>query len=272
MTDSLRLLVVFAHPDDESMGMGGTLAKYAAEGIETYYVCASRGERGWFGAEEQNPGLSALGQLRTKELGNAARELGMKGLYFLDYVDGEVGQADHAEAIGKIVTHIRRIQPQVIVTFPPDGNYGHPDHIAIGQFASAAIICAADSTYPDFENLPPHRVSKLYYMVDSENFINLIAPFVGDMTFPVDGKLRGEVAWKEWMITTRIDMADAAACHAAWRAIQCHQSQLPSLGTLAEMHEDAGVAVLAMQGTFYRAFSLVNGGRKVETDLFEGLC
>jgi hypothetical protein len=60
-------------------------------------------------------------------------------------------------------------------------------------------------------------------------------------------------------------------CNAAWRAIQCHQSQLPSLGLLAEMHEGAAVAVLAMQGTFYRALSLVNGGREIEKDLFEGL-
>jgi hypothetical protein len=71
------------------------------------------------------------------------------------------------------------------------------------------------------------------------------------------------------MITTRIDMAEY--CHIAWRAIQCHQSQLPSLGMLADMREDAGVAVLAKQGTFYRAFSLVNSGRTVETDLFEGM-
>jgi len=269
MTDSLRLLVVFAHPDDESMGMGGTLAKYSSEGVETYYICASRGERGWYGPEEQNPGLRDLGQLRTKELGNAIKELGMKGLYFLDYVDGEVDQADHAEAIGKIVTHIRRIKPQVIVTFPPDGNYGHPDHIAVGQFTSAAVVCAADSSYPDSENLPAHRVLKLYYMVDSENFINLVAPFIGDITFRVNDQLRGEVAWKEWMITTRIDMAEYG--HTAWRAVQCHQSQLPSLGLLAEMDEDAGVSVLAIQGAFYRSFSLVNGGREIEKDLFEGV-
>ena len=266
---TLKLLVVFAHPDDESMGMGGTLAKYSAQGVETYCVCASRGERGWFGPEEENPGLEVLGKIREKELTAAVNELGMKGLYFLDYTDGEVDQADHAEVIGKIVTHIRRIQPQVVVTFPPDGNYGHPDHIAIGQFASAAIVCAADASYRDLENCAPHRVSKLYYMVDSENFINLVAPFMGDMTFPVDDQLRGEVPWKEWMVTTRIDMGDY--CHVAWRAIQCHQSQLPSLGALAEMHEDAATAVLAMQGTFYRAFSLVNGGRNLESDLFEGI-
>ena len=269
MTDNLRLLCVFAHPDDESMGMGSTLAKYAAEGVETHLVCATRGERGWFGPEEQNPGLAALGQLREKELENAVQELSMNGLYFLDYMDGEVDQADPAEAIRKIVTHIRRVMPQVVVTFPPDGNYGHPDHIAVGQFTSAALICAADASYQDSENFAPHRVSKFYYMVDSEDFINLVAPFVGDMTFPVDGQLRGEVPWKDWMITTRIDMA--AHCHAAWRAIQCHKSQLPSLGLLAEMHEDAGVAVLAMQGTFYRALSLVNGGREIEKDLFAGI-
>jgi LmbE family N-acetylglucosaminyl deacetylase len=269
MTDVLRLLCVFAHPDDESMGMGGTLAKYAEQGVETHLVCASRGERGWFGPEAENPGWTVLGQLREKELENAVRELEIKGLYFLDYIDGEVDNADSGEAIRKIVTHIRRIMPHVVITFPPDGNYGHPDHIAVGQFTSAAILCAADADYQDLENFAPHRVSKLYYIVDSENFINLVAPFMGDLTFPVDAQLRGEVAWKDWMITTRIDMAEY--CHKAWRAIQCHQSQLPSLGLLAEMHEDAATALLAMQGTFYRAFSLVNAGREVEHDLFEGL-
>jgi len=249
--------------------MGGTLAKYAAEGVETYYVCASRGERGWFGSEEQNPGWERLGQIRTQELENAVKELGMSGLYFLEYFDGDVDQADHAEAVGKIVTHIRKIKPQVIVTFPPDGNYGHPDHIAVGQFTQAAIVCAADASYEDAEKLSAHRVSKLYYMVDSKQFINLVAPFMSDMTFPVDDQIRGEITWKEWMITTGIEMAEH--CHAAWRAIQCHQSQLPTLVELADMHEDAATAVLAMQGTFYRVFSLVNGGREVESDLFAGI-
>jgi len=134
--DSLKLLVVFAHPDDESMGMGGTLAKYSAQGVDTHLVCASRGERGWFGPAEQNPGFESLGQTRTIELGNAVNTLGMKSLNFLGYMDGDVDKADHAEAISQIVTHMRRIKPQVVVTFPPDGNYGHPDHIAIGRFTT----------------------------------------------------------------------------------------------------------------------------------------
>ncbi len=266
--ESLKLLAVFAHPDDESMGMGGTLAKYSAEGVDTHLVCASRGERGWFGPEDKHPGFEILGQTRSAELQNAVNALGMKSLSFLGYIDGDVDKADHAEAIRRIASHIRRIRPQVVVTFPPDGNYGHPDHIAIGQFTSAAIVCAADSTYIDAENLPTHRVSKLYYMVDGDNFINRITPFMGEMTFPVDDKLRGEIPWKEWMITTRIEMAEH--CGTAWKAVQCHKSQLSTIGMLAELPEEYAAAVLAMQGTFYRAFSLVNGGRKVETDLFEG--
>jgi LmbE family N-acetylglucosaminyl deacetylase len=269
MTDNLCLLAVFAHPDDESMGMGATLAKYSAEGMDTHLLCASRGERGWFGEPQHQPSLKRLGEIRTQELEEATKILGMKSLKFMDYIDGDLDQAEPAEAIAKIVTHIRKIKPQVVVTFPPDGNYGHPDHIAIGQFTNAATICAADSSYIDNENLKAHRISKLYYMVDNESFVKLVESFMGEITFPVGDQMRGEVAWKDWMITTRIDTV--AYCQRAWHAIKCHKSQLPSLGSLAEMHEDAATSVLAMQGTFFRAFSLVNGGRAVESDLFAGL-
>lgn len=265
----LKLLAVFSHPDDESMGMGATLAKYSAEGVETTLVCATRGERGWFGPEERNPGPGALGQIREGELRRAAETLGLRAVHFLDTIDGDLDQANPSEVISKIVTYIRAIQPQVIVTFPPDGGYGHPDHIAISQFASAAIVCAADASYVDAKNLLAHRVSKLYYMVDSENFVNFITPFMGDMSFLVDDQMRGENAWKEWMVTTRIDMS--AHCITALRAIKCHESQLATIGALAELPEEMAAQVLALQGTFYRAFSLVNGGRKVETDLFEGI-
>lgn len=268
MTD-LKLLCIFAHPDDESMGMGATLAKYSAEGVETYLICATRGERGWFGPAEENPGPSALGQIREAELRRAAETLGMKEVRFLDYVDGDLDAANPAEVIAKIATHIRAIRPQVIVTFPPDGNYGHPDHIAISQFASAAVVCAADASYAAARGLPPHRVSKLYYMVDSEDFLNFIAPFFGEIAFEVDGQRRGEIGWKEWMVTTRIDAS--AYCEAALRAIRCHASQLASIAPLLELPEEQAGQALSLQGTFYRVFSLVNSGRKIETDLFEGL-
>ncbi len=193
----------------------------------------------------------------------------MRAVHFLDTIDGELDRADPQQVIDKIVTHVRSIQPQVVVTFPPDGNYGHPDHIAISQFAAAAVVCAADASYRDARGLPSHRVSKMYYMVDSEKFVDFITSVMGEITFDVDDQVRGENAWKEWMVTTRIDAREH--CLTALRAIKCHESQLASLGPLAEAPEEMAAQVLAMQGTFYRVFSLVNGGRKVETDLFEGL-
>jgi LmbE family N-acetylglucosaminyl deacetylase len=269
MNEPLRLLAIFAHPDDESMGIGGTLAKYSAEGVETYLICATRGERGWFGDEGSNPGWERLAQIRTKELGAAGKVLGLKEIHFLNYVDGDLDQANPMEAIRKLVTHIRRIEPQVVVTFPHDGNYGHPDHIAISQFTNAAVVCAADSKFVDLEHRSPHRVSKMYYFVDSEAVANLFVKYLGPIEFPVDGRIRGEAPWKDWMITTRIDLS--STWKSAWEAIRCHQSQLPSLGPLVDLPEDEIRQLLVLQGSFYRAFSLVNGGRKRETDLFEGL-
>src|SRR5689334_2382926 len=158
MPEQLRLMCVLAHPDDESLGNGGTLAKYGAEGIETYLVTATRGERGWFGDPRDNPGLTALGAIREAELHAAARVLGIRQVDFLDYIDGDLDQADPAEAIGKIAGHLRRVRPHVVVTFGPEGGYGHPDHIAISQFTSAACVAAADAGYASAEDLPPHRV------------------------------------------------------------------------------------------------------------------
>lgn len=99
MTTPLKLMCVLAHPDDESLGMGGTLAKYAAEGVETYLVTATRGERGWFGEEKDYPGPEALGKMREAELLNAAKELGIREVNFLDYMDGDLDQANASEAI-----------------------------------------------------------------------------------------------------------------------------------------------------------------------------
>jgi len=232
MTNPLRLLAVFAHPDDESIGMGGTLAKYSAESIETYYVCASRGERGWFGPEDRNPGLSALGQLRTKELENAIKELGIKGLYFLDTIDRAVDRVDHAEAIGKIVTHIRRIKPQVVVTFPPDGNYGHPDHIALSQFTNGALVCAADRNFVDVNVQPPHRVLKFYYMVDSPDIVKIANEAFGGISMDIDGVTRRHVGWEDWQITTWLD--NNKYLDKVQKAMLCHKSQLPGYGPLSE--------------------------------------
>jgi LmbE family N-acetylglucosaminyl deacetylase len=131
MSNNLRLLAVLAHPDDESLGNGGMLARYAAEGVETYLITATRGEQGWFGDPAANPGPEALGRIRETELRAAVRVLGIREVTFLDYLDGELDLADRDEVVAKIAAEVRRIQPDVVVTFDPAGLYGHPDHIAI---------------------------------------------------------------------------------------------------------------------------------------------
>src|SRR5437588_7438856 len=179
MTTNLKLLCVFAHPDDESLGNGGILARYAAEGIETYLIVATRGERGWWGNEVEYPGVEAFGKRREAEVLAAAKVLGLRQVEFLDYLDGELDQADPAEAIAKIVGHLRRVRPDVVVTFGPDRAYGHPDHIAICQFTTAALVQAAHPTALPASDLAPHGVAKLYYMVATQQLLDAYQAVVG---------------------------------------------------------------------------------------------
>ena len=268
MADSLKLLAVFPHPDDESLGLGGAFAKYSAEGIETYLVCATRGERGWTGPQDQDPGLEAMGKIREIELNNAAEQLGLKEVRLLNYVDGEVDRAEPARIIADIASQIRRIRPQVIVTFSLDGIYGHPDHIALAQFTSAAILRAAAESYQDPQDQSPHQVSKHYYMADTKAMVEELQKAIGGLSMEIDGVERSHVGWDDWAISARIDAKKYF--DTVWKAILCHQSQLPGYGPLVDLPRDVLMNFVGI-GTFLRAFSLVNGGRVVESDLFEGL-
>jgi LmbE family N-acetylglucosaminyl deacetylase len=268
MTKTFKLMAVMAHPDDESLGVGGILAKYAAEGIETALVTATRGERGWFGDEREYPGLEALGQRREAELRAAAEVLGIRSVDFLGYLDGELDQAHPAEVVAKIVGHLRRIKPDVVVTFGPDGSYGHPDHIAIAQCTTAAIIeaASADSLYE--RDPAPYRVAKLYYMAPTVDLLDVYQCVFGDLVMHIDGVERRGAGWPEWQITSRID--SWAYWRTVWKAVCCHRTQLPAYHLLERLPEEKHKALWGCQ-TFYRAFSLVNGGRAVENDVFEGL-
>jgi LmbE family N-acetylglucosaminyl deacetylase len=268
MKKQLKLMCVLAHPDDESLGTGGILAKYATEEVETYLVTATRGERGWFGDESEYPGLEVLAKTREAELLAAARVLGIRRVDFLDYIDGDLDRASPAEAVAKIVGHLRRVRPDVVVTFDPAGSYGHPDHIAICQFTSAAIVEAAFATSPYQHDLSPHRVSKLYYMVETQPVGEAYQAVFGEVVMHVDGAERRGVAWPEWAITTRIDTHPYR--QRVWEAILCHQSQLAVYHQLEHASQDYQRALWDSE-TYYRAFSLVNGGREAEDDLFAGL-
>src|SRR5512139_1867752 len=124
MRDSFRMLCVLAHPDDESLGMGGILAHYAAEGIETYLVTATRGERGRFGDQKESPGLQVVGRAREAELRAAAKVLGVREVSLLDYMDKDLDRANPSQIINQIAAHLRRVRPHIVVTFGPEGAYG----------------------------------------------------------------------------------------------------------------------------------------------------
>jgi LmbE family N-acetylglucosaminyl deacetylase len=263
-----KLMCVLAHPDDESLATGGILAKYAASGIRTYLLMATRGERGWTGAVAEDPGPQALGCLRQAELRAAARVLGLQEVDFLDYHDGELDRADPSEVIAKIVTHLRRVRPDVVVTFDPNGMYGHPDHIAISQLTTTAVLASADPSYQGLTRGAPHRVAKLYYRAFLQGEQEAYEATFGHLVMPVEGVERRFTAWPEWAITTRIDTS--AHWERVWQAIVCHRSQLPGYQRLQALPDEARATLLATQ-TYYRAMSLVNGGRAVEDDLFAGL-
>jgi LmbE family N-acetylglucosaminyl deacetylase len=266
VSDRQKLMCVLAHPDDESLGTGGTLAKYSAEGVETYLVTATRGERGRFGDEKKSPGPEIVGKAREAELFAAAKVLGIREVRFLDYMDGDLDRANPVEAVARIVAHLRRVRPHVVITFGPEGAYGHPDHIAICQFTTAAVVCAADANYA--ASGAAHCVSKLYYMAWPADKWAAYQAALKDLRATVDGVERRATPWPDWAVTTVIDTS--AYWPTVWRAVSCHRTQMSIFRRLEHLPEEHQKALWGTQ-EFYRVFSLVNGGRQHETDLFKGL-
>ncbi len=267
MSAAHRLMCILAHPDDESLGFGGTLAKYSAEGIETTVITATRGERGWFGPPEENPGLEALGKIREAELAKAVQVLGIREQHFLDYIDGELDSAAPAEIAAQLVSFLRRFRPDVVATFDPNGAYGHPDHIAICQFSAAAIQLAANPAYT-CQGLAPHSVSKFYFRTWTREEHEGYMQALGDLRMTIDGEDRLATSWQDWAITTRVDTRQYWPT--VLKAISCHQSQLPEYRKLVTLSDEYHEKLWGCDG-YYRVFSTVNGGRHREEDLFAGL-
>lgn len=161
----LRLLGVFAHPDDETFCAGGTLARYAAAGAEVMVVSATRGEAGQI-RDAQAATRRTLGLVRERELREACARLGVQRALCLDYFDGTLKDLDQELLARRVVQVIRTFRPDVVITFGEDGAYGHPDHVAISRATTAACRRAGDaSDLPEqrAEGLAPHAPSVLYH-------------------------------------------------------------------------------------------------------------
>jgi LmbE family N-acetylglucosaminyl deacetylase len=189
----------------------------------------------------------------------------------LDYHDKHLDRANPRQVIEDIVRHLRRVRPDVVVTFGPDGAYGHPDHIAISQFTTAAIVAAADPAFSCDGGEPgarPHSVSKFYYQAWPHSTWAAYHAAIGKLSSTVDGVERQSTAWPDWAITTVLDTRTIWST--VLRAVLCHESQTDAYERLTTLSPEQHEALWGSQ-SFYRAFSTVNGGRSRETDLFEGI-
>lgn len=279
-----NLIFFGAHPDDESFGIGGTLAKYAAQGVNVMYACATRGEVGSVDPEYLGP-FATIGDLRWAELVKAAEVLQLANVIHLGYRDsGMPGQPENRhplalaaapieEVTARVVKVIREQKPQVVITFDPIGGYRHPDHIAIHHATVAAFQAAGDLTrYPELG--PAFQPQKLYFSVFPKGLLKLAVkalPLIGQdphrMGSNKDIDLTSLVE-VEYPVHARIKIGSEMT-ERKQRAAACHQSQLssgpPSSGLAGWFYRR-----FSAQETFMRAYPLVNG-RLRETDLFEGV-
>jgi LmbE family N-acetylglucosaminyl deacetylase len=230
-----RLMTIFAHPDDESFGVAGSIAHATTTGRLVAVVCATRGEEG----QIADPSLATpetLGQVREQELRTAVAAVGVSDLTFLDYIDGHLAEADQEEALGKVVRQIRRFRPDVVVTFDPKGGYGHVDHMAIHRLAVAGVAAAADpARFPEHlgEGVQPHRVRKVYYSaIPRERLLKMrdearargedFIPGGDEATIPVE-----EMGVPLAEIRTRIRLNDEEFT-GKLNALFAHKTQLPA--------------------------------------------
>jgi mycothiol S-conjugate amidase len=275
------LLAVFAHPDDESFGPGGTLAKYSAEGVDVWLSCATDGDAGTVdsGALED---YASTAQLRAAELCCAAQALGLKGVDFYGYRDsGMAGSADNQhpkslfqapieDVVGKIVASIRQHRPQVILCDNEYGGYGHPDHIKLHQATVRAFTAASDpKLFP--EAGPAHAAERLYYTAFTPGLLKWLVrlmPLVGRdprrFGRNADIDLLQIVKW-ETPVHARIDVR--RYLDAKFKASACHRSQ-------AGPAEGFGVlprfVVRRMFGTetFIQGYPLPAAGAGIGNELF----
>ena len=279
---ALSLLAVQPHPDDESITMGGTLARYSAEGVRTTLVTATRGEVGEILDKELDPKEAAprLATIREAELRNAVKILGVTELVFLGYEDsgmaglprnrerGTFWQADEEEAIGRLIQVVRRVRPQVMVTQNEFGGYAHPDHIKTHRVAIGAFYNAGDvERFPGGE---PFRPSKLYYSAFPKSLLKQMADAMKragvENRFSSDGE-PPPFAVSDDRVTTWLDISPFLYKKLA--AMRAHRTQIPEDSWFLKLNQALGPTAWSLE-TFERVRSSVDAPIP-EDDLFAGL-
>lgn len=246
------ILGIFAHPDDESMGPGGTLATYAARGHRVAFITVTDGGAGrLFDVRPDED--TELRRLRRAETAKSAEILGIESLGFIGWRDGELRRTDILEIEERFAGIIREQRPDVVMTFHGSGISYHPDHRVVTLAVSGAFRGAARRGWYRSEalrDLAPHAASKLYHAVVS----NLRH---------VDWPREIYLAPKD-EVTTIIDTREMARTR--WLAIAAHASQQG--GPPFERLYRAGAFDEEM---FVRIIPSARAGECIETDLLDGL-
>ncbi len=268
----LTLMAVLAHPDDEAFGTGGSLTKYAAEGCDVYLVTATRGEAGQI-ADPDLATSANLPYVREQELRCACQIYGIHPPRFLDYQDGQLAIVNQGQAVGRVVRFIRELRPQVLITFGPDGIYGHYDHIAVYRWATIAVELAADpDCFPEqvAGACQTHQVSKVYFRALPEAQLAAMAEQSEQpAAVMMDGVPFYFAARRSDELTTVIDVSDYV--EPKLRGIQCHATQVGRENRFQDTPEEVMREEWFRHEHYVLARSSVGWPQTVETDLFAGL-
>lgn len=280
------LLAIFAHPDDESFGPGGTLARYAAQGVNVHVIIATDGIAGSVENEQFTQTHESLAQVRSKELSDAAVELGLTSIWSLPHRDSGMRDTPENEnpaaliqqpinlLVAEIREYIERLQPQVVLTHDPFGGYGHPDHIRCCEAVTAAFHLLVSSAQSDDDYKP----QKLYYTTFDKRVLKIlvkIMPLFGnDPTAIGRNKDIDLVEISRWdtPVHTRVNVADYIE-HKR-RASRAHVSQYSGGPSFMRFIPTILRKPFLSTETFSRAYpapAFSTNRTYKETDLFTGV-
>ena len=261
----LTLATVLAHPDDETFGTGGTLIRYAREGTLVHSLCLTEGEKGWAGVDDKIIPRELVGPTRARELAEAGRRMGLASVTCLRYPDGGLAEVNGDWVVRDIVRWLRRVRPDVVITWGPDGGYGHPDHIAAGELALRAIELAGMQRHEP--ELGAHwHAKRCYRYVAAAELIDRLSSLMPAFAKYIETLAVRPQRWTRERLGAVIDVREVL--DAKVHAMEAHQTQAPDLAMWAKAR--AEVPEIFTEETFIREYP-EPGGPPLESDLLAAL-
>ncbi|TMF64982.1 MAG: PIG-L family deacetylase [Chloroflexi bacterium] len=266
MKDPFVLGTILAHPDDETFGVGGTLIKYADEGVRVHSLCLTQGDQGWMGDPER-PIVTRerLGAMRAAELAESGRRMGLASTTCLTYPDGALAGVSGDEVVRDIVRWLRRVRPDVVITWGPDGGYGHPDHVAAGERALKAIELAGIQRHEPALGAHWH-VRRCYRFVAAADFVDGIREINKQFANYMETLAVKPERWTRDRLGAAIDIREVV--ERKIDAMKAHATQEPDYREWIASREK--IPWLFSEEVFIREFPDA-GGPPLETDLFGAL-